>query len=94
MSGFENPPISETSKLSPKEEKKNAEEDRALLALVSSKGLEGGITAASWHSFGKGKRNQGCRAGFQDLVLEQHLWPVARCLLVAAFVANRNGTKA
>lgn len=48
-----------------------ASENRALLALGSSEGPEGGITAALWHSFGKGKRNQGSRAGFQALVLEQ-----------------------
>lgn len=88
MLGFENVLISQTSKLSPEEA------NRALLALASSEEPEGGITAASWHSFGKENRNQGCRAGFQALVLQQSPWSVARCLIVAFFVANRNGTKA
>lgn len=64
MLGFENPPISQISKLSPKEKKRKNSENRALLILASNRGPEGGITAASWHNLGKGKRNQGPRVSF------------------------------
>lgn len=45
-------------------EKKQKTENRALLILAFNKWPEGGITTASWHNLGKGKRNQVPRGGF------------------------------